>query len=578
MTKHSKQDLSDRSSGFKLTSDGKCDDDNQESSRRLGGFLVLLFASISLGMLWVSFPPVGFSWLAWVAPVPMVWLVMARSLPARRPYWQLFFAGLFYWMATFYFIPIPHPALWVGWFAISSYMAIYTPMVVAISRTMVHRFRIPALIAVPVVWTGIEAFRCQFLSGMAMACLSHTQYQHPMMIQVADLFGATTLTFAIVTVATGIAVATSGFSFRFLGSAQLSTSNQTPTRRSAILSACIAIGTLIAVLAYGQFRLNEPLQYKSESKLSIGLIQTSNDVVFAQLSDEQNDAQFEKRQELTWRARQQWGDLDLIVWPEGGFGQYFDLISDINDEYTAEDVANRTTQIWSGATGFPQQFSSSIPLLTGVLTLDPENDNAFNAAILISTNGRVMNRYFKNHLVMFGEYIPLANSIPLINQFSPISGMTFGTEFENITLNGVNIAPSICFESTVPRLIRRQINTLAVAGTEPDVMINMTNDGWFFGTSCLDLHLACNVFRAVEMRKPHLVCANTGFSAVIDSCGQILDIGPRRAPGILRADVQPIIRSSLYRRWGSFIPVLFGWISLFVGVFEIVKRRMEQTK
>ena len=83
------------------------------------------------------------------------------------------------------------------------------------------------------------------------------------------------------------------------------------------------------------------------------------------------------------------------------------------------------------------------------------------------------------------------------------------------------IAPNICYETVLPQVIRRQVNALAAEGREPDILVNLTNDGWFWGSSELDMHLACGVFRAVECRKPLLVAANTGFSAWIDGDGNI---------------------------------------------------------
>ena len=106
------------------------------------------------------------------------------------------------------------------------------------------------------------------------------------------------------------------------------------------------------------------------------------------------------------------------------------------------------------------------------------------------------------------------------------------------------------------------MDELSDAGQEPDVMVNLTNDGWFFGTACLDHHLACNIFRAVEMRKPHLVCANTGLSAHIGVYGQLHSVGPRRAPDILQAIISKHTDRSIYRTIGDWLPFLFGWISL----------------
>ena len=70
------------------------------------------------------------------------------------------------------------------------------------------------------------------------------------------------------------------------------------------------------------------------------------------------------------------------------------------------------------------------------------------------------------------------------------------------------------------------------------MLVNLTNDGWFWGSSELDMHLACGVFRAVECRKPLLIAANTGFSAWIDGDGRIVHKGRAATPDVLLAEVR----------------------------------------
>ena len=84
--------------------------------------------------------------------------------------------------------------------------------------------------------------------------------------------------------------------------------------------------------------------------------------------------------------------------------------------------------------------------------------------------------------------------------------------------------------------------------------MNLTNDGWFWGSSELDMHLAAAIFRAVEVRTPLVIAANTGFSAAIDGSGRLRDRGPRRRTATLRAAVQRDGRSSPWLGWGS-LPV-----------------------
>ena len=126
-----------------------------------------------------------------------------------------------------------------------------------------------------------------------------------------------------------------------------------------------------------------------------------------------------------------------------------------------------------------------------------------------------------------------------------------GSQPRAFDLDRLRIAPNICYESVVPQVIRRQVNRLAAEGRGPDVLINLTNDGWFFGSNELDLHMICGVFRAVECRKPFLIAANTGISAWIDGDGRIREQGPRRATGTILAEVVRDRRASLYLWWGD---------------------------
>ncbi|MDC0294347.1 apolipoprotein N-acyltransferase [Mariniblastus sp.] len=537
-------------------------------------FRTFIVAASSMTLLWLAFPPVGLSWLGWLALCPLIWLIESKTLIGRRPYRQLFLAGFFFWLSAFYFIPIPHPALWLGWLTVSAYMAIYTPLSVGIARSLIHRFRIPPVLAIPLVWTGIEWFRCNFATGMAMVCLSHTQYRTPILIQVADIFGAYTLTFVISLVSVGITAALKLCIAKSQQQTNQSSIFPENLKRQSRWAIAIAILTLIATLVYGRVKLGEDITFKNNSELAIALIQTNDDVVFQPITAEEFVDGRQRKIDLTQAAIKKWPDLDLIVWPESAFSEYTDLLSDFSPEMTRQAAAKLRTEFWRKATSSSYLSENSVPLLTGGSTLDPKQNTHFASAFLINNNGLVDSRYYKNHLVMFGEYVPLSDWFPIIKKISPIGGgINAGTEPGSIRINEINLSPNICFESTVPHFIRNQVNTLAKQNKEPDVLINMTNDGWFFGTSCLDLHLACNVFRAVEMRKTHLVCANTGLSAEIDSCGRLLQTGGRRQPGAIRTLVRPIEQMSLYRTIGDVIPMIMLIIATALFLLDSCRKK-----
>ena len=187
--------------------------------------------------------------------------------------------------------------------------------------------------------------------------------------------------------------------------------------------------------------------------------------------------------------------------------------------------------------------------------------------------GNGSGQYHKQRLVPFGEYVPLADYLPWIGRVleSLCAAATPGETPKAFEIDGLRVAPNICFESVIPHVIRRQVNELARAGEEPDVLVNLTNDGWFWGSSELDMHLICGVFRAVECRKPFLIAANTGFSAWIDGNGRIVAQGPRRATGTILAEVAPDPRDSWYLRHGDWLAglcLLGCLVCAVVGAWE----------
>jgi apolipoprotein N-acyltransferase len=205
------------------------------------------------------------------------------------------------------------------------------------------------------------------------------------------------------------------------------------------------------------------------------------------------------------------------------------------------------------------------PLLIGLDTWHyTASDVKFlNSAAYVSKTGKLLGRYDKMHLVPFGEYIPCADLLPWIyNGLTPLSaGMTPGKEPVAMDLEysvspaekkTIRFAPNICYETVISRLIRRQINVLKARDQEPDLLVNLSNDGWYWSSSELDMLLACSVFRAVECRKPYVIAANTGFSASIDGSGKLLQKGPRHEADTLLAEVQLDSRSSFYLEHGDW--------------------------
>ena len=148
----------------------------------------------------------------------------------------------------------------------------------------------------------------------------------------------------------------------------------------------------------------------------------------------------------------------------------------------------------------------------------------------------------------------MIETFPWLTAFTPYHGthvpsLSFGRGPVWIDLGPYRLAAAICFEDTVPQVVRRFFRE-AKDGRHPDVLLNLSNDGWFHGSSEHDMHLAVSVFRAVENRVPLARAANTGVSAIVDGNGRVLKKLPKLEQDVLAGDVPLDDRSALYSRVG----------------------------
>jgi apolipoprotein N-acyltransferase len=512
-----------------------------------------LLASLGSVLLWVSFPPLDLWPLAWVAPVPWVLLIRRDQLGGRRPYTVLALAGFAFWMGILHFMRLPHWATSFGWVALSFYLSFYLPVFVALSRVAVHRCRVPVILAAPIVWTGLELLRGHLLTGMSMACLGHTQYRWIELIQVSDLAGAYGVSFVVMFVAASLA--------RIIP-CQRPCENAPPLQQQGKLRQVASIlwpllpaaAVLLAALLYGHHRI---ATNSSTPGPRIALIQGSIDVEL--FDDADSETMIQKRREqifheylqLSRDAVHSGRHIDLLVWPESMFpGSLltYDPKATKPSWYKKSEADFRKLLAESAKAG-PETMAAlakhlHVPLLLGSNRnhIGVDGEKCYTSAVYVGRDGKIVGQYDKVHLVMFGEYMPFVEYAPWLQHFTPLTGSAtpgkgpVAFDLAAPPHQTFRIAPSICYESVLSHVIRGQVNALAAEGREPDVLVNLTNDGWFWGSSALDLHLICGVFRAVECRKPLLVAANTGFSASIDSDGRIRWQGPRRAKGIIIAE------------------------------------------
>lgn len=539
-------------------------------------------------LLWLIQPPLGLWPLAWVALVPWILIASRRTL-GRRDYAIFYLSAFAYWTVTMQGIRHAHPAMYVAWIALSAYLAVYPLAWMMLIRVAWgaqtigqtpsgQGFRRLGLgLSVPLIWTGLECVRNYLLTGISAAMLGHSLVDVPILIQIADTFGSYGVTFlvALVNAAIGLMI---------LG--RMGADNGHELKRVAV----IAVAAVLATLIYGGWRLQEANQPQRTSSTTIALLGRDEPIVFEQSEERERqifDAYYLQAVEAARFAKQQDMELGAVVWPESMFtGSLPWFVADpdkelarfpeqtVGDEVVREIIAERQAIFQRRA----QQIQVSLRQVTGqaegpdllggcgVVRYD-KPPGGHSGCIQIGDEGRVAQWYAKTHLVMFGEYIPLIEYLPWIERWIPVGmGILPGTGPVAMQVGDVVVSPNVCIETAVERVTVNHFGELIAAGKNPDVVINVTNDGWFDRTSIVEHHLRCSQLVAVACRRPILIAANGGPTAWIDSSGRIIERLPNDASGMILANVEIDDRISPLVRSGDWPARALAGLCLLIGV------------
>ena len=195
-------------------------------------------------------------------------------------------------------------------------------------------------------------------------------------------------------------------------------------------------------------------------------------------------------------------------------------------------------------------------LITGSLRLDrakAEDPDVFNSIIVFDGEAEPVARYDKWRLVPGGEFLPLGWLLEPLG-FRKIvrtpGSFTAGPGPRTVALpGGLKAALLVCYEVIFP-------DRLTDAADRPQLIVNVTNDGWFGRSTGPHQHLAQARLRAIEQGLPVVRAANTGISAVIDSQGRILRRLPLGEQGVIDSPLPVAISTTAYGKWGDWLLVL----------------------
>lgn len=506
-------------------------------------------------LLGLAFPPFQFAYLALLALVPPAllvrWLSLRRAALPRGRRWRVLTALVFglatlpFWLYQQQFIAEITAA---GYVPLCIHLALWPSVWLLLAWVIAARLpRLPLPLVIALTWTAVELFRGRILwNGYAWFFVSQPLIDTPFALAARSV-GQFGVSFLMAWLAAGAVSA-------WLGPRRL------PPRRRA-LAALLRVGALLLPLLVTACAAVPGLTtYAQRGHLRVAVVQTnlpqSNKLGWSAAERARDFADFLAATRAAART-----DPDLIVWPETMFpGSFLQTI-------TVPTAAGSRA-------AFPSRFADellalqrelNIPILVGAIGADHlrlENDgqhlawdNRYNSVFLIQNGAVDPGRYDKIRLTPFGEVMPYISAWPwLERQLLAIgaSGMSFdlaaGSRIHVFTITPrhrsthnappkpVRIVTPICFEVTWPDLIRAMVDQ-----GQADVVINLTNDGWFMNHDPGRVeHLQVARWRSLELAKPTIRAANTGISAFIDPSGQVAEQGPVRAAAVVSGSV-PIL-------------------------------------
>lgn len=504
------------------------------------------FAALAGFVLATAFPKINLAGAAWVAPGLILACAYGRT---GGEAWRIgYVAGLTHWLVLLsWLLHIPvtgFPIL--GWIALAAFMAIYPAFWVWLLAGKIGHGswlrRCFWSLGGAAAWVALEMIRLRLFTGFPWTPLGASQWQMTPLIQIASVVGVHGVTLLVVWVSLA------------LYSSVLALLRH-PTTRYIWLGEII-LPTIVVLLIFnnGLTRLkNAPAP---DTSLRVTFIQPAVPQTMIWDSAE-NTNRLNHLIALTETALT--NETDLLLWPEAA-------LSALNRE-TYPVIANLIQR-------------HRVPMILSADDVQPKAQptekefyDVFNAAFALTPENELLDVYHKRQLVIFGEYVPLENYLPFIKRLTPIgASYASGQRINQFRLAGHTLAPLICFEDAFPQHVRDH------ASAETDLLVNLTNDGWFGEGAAQWQQAAMSAFRAVENGLPLLRCCNNGITCWFDANGRMREIfraanGSEYGVGFAHWEI-PFVSAKLrgaatfYNRNGDW----FGWSCVGVSAVLLLWR------
>lgn len=245
------------------------------------------------------------------------------------------------------------------------------------------------------------------------------------------------------------------------------------------------LAILFFIITFGIFRLNNA-QVKNFD-INIKLIQAN---IKQNLKWDKNEKANNLKKHIDMSNSE---DANIIIWSESSIPY----------------ILNKDSYI---------DFLTDKILITGAIRAEIKDEkiNKLWNSIFVFNNGKVSDYYDKQILVPFGEYIPFSKYLPFIKKITNGAiDFSSGNSNKNIVINNIKFNPIICYEIVFPNYVKNK-------NKNADIILNLTNDGWFGISSGPYQHFVATQFRAVENKTPVIRVSNSGITAYIDEYGRVV--------------------------------------------------------
>ncbi len=492
-------------------------------ARAVGRYIAVL----ALGALTVlGFAPFGW----WPLPIFTLALLIAlwRDCPSAGQALRLGFAfglGFFVVGASWIYVSLHvyggMPALLTALltFLFCAVLALFPALTGYAQAKLRLRSGWQVALVIPACWTLLEWLRGWILTGFPFLSLGYSQVPASPLVGYAALFGVYGVTFAIAACAALVALA-----WR--------------RRRAAfIFVAIVAIGTALQFKQWTQ---------PSGTPLSVALLQgnISQDIKFRD--------ELLPKMLMDYLSMTEASDAKLIVLPESAFPVF--------KHELPEELLQRL-----------DAHASKIgaDVLYGVFDANLDTRDIYNS--VWSVGSAPEQRYYKHHLVAFGEFIPAKPLIGWIYESilnMPLADQTPGPAYQKpLEVAGQRVAVNICYEDAFGSEIIRQLPAASL-------LVNVSNDGWFGDSLGPQQHLQIAQMRSAETGRYLLRGTNTGLTAIIDERGNVRARAPQFEVATLRGVAQGYQGATPYVKWGNY-PVVCLSVAV-VALSVAVGRRAQR--